>query len=180
MTKLAADGTIGHSRLTLVSRTVAVTPVGAGGGTAAYGMANTEPFDSMMMRNNSLVSTVSPEPAPEPADISALTKAVVANCVVLVPGSGVGAVGVPMKVGESNGALSARSTVAAIVLPPTVVSGGSATGPVTVPPPLNDMASDLTMRLIRRRWSSPSANQSVPAGQLAFRLAMVVPVSRAI
>ena len=36
----------------------------------------------------------------------ATTKAVVANCVVLVPDAAVGAVGTPVKAGLANGALS--------------------------------------------------------------------------
>ena len=37
-------------------------------------------------------------------DKALVTKAVVANCVVLVPAAAVGAAGVPVKVGEANGA----------------------------------------------------------------------------
>ena len=39
-------------------------------------------------------------------DISALTKAVVANCVVFVPTAAVGAAGIPVKVGDASSALS--------------------------------------------------------------------------
>ena len=46
---------------------------------------------------------------PTPTATAAVTKAVVASCVVFVPGLAVGADGVPVKVGDASAALSARS-----------------------------------------------------------------------
>ena len=47
------------------------------------------------------------------------TKAVVASCVVFVPEAAVGAVGVPVKVGEASGALLAKpGTVGKLAVPP--------------------------------------------------------------
>src|SRR5215471_1377468 len=48
-------------------------------------------------------------PPPPPAAIAAVTNAVVANWVVFVPGVAVGPAGVPVNVGDANGARAAKS-----------------------------------------------------------------------
>jgi hypothetical protein len=68
-----------------------------------------------------------PEAAPETA---VSTKAVVANCVVFVPAVAVGAVGVPVRAGEANGAkLVATKAVVAncVVFVPAVAVGAVGT-----------------------------------------------------
>ena len=50
-------------------------------------------------------------------ETAVVTKAVVANCVVLVPALAVGAAGVPVKVGLAIFALADKSTVAKLSVP---------------------------------------------------------------
>ena len=50
------------------------------------------------------------------AAVAAFTKAVVATCVSFVPAEAVGARGIPVKVGESNGALVSRPDFKSTIL----------------------------------------------------------------
>jgi hypothetical protein len=68
------------------------------------------------------------------AGTAAVTKAVVASCVVLVPAVAVGAAGVPVKVGEAIGALRMSTAVTkAVVASWVVLVPAVAVGAVGVP-----------------------------------------------
>jgi hypothetical protein len=91
---------------------------------------------------------------PADAPTAACTKAVVASCVVFVPGAAVGAAGVPVNVGEASGANEVATN--AVVASTLLLAPGAAVGPWGAPVNVGDAsgASDVSVGC----WWSPRAN----------------------
>jgi len=88
------------------------------------------PEPSVFVPVQPTITPATPDPVTIP-DVAAATNAVVANCVVFVPGAAVGAAGVPVNVGDANGAFNASAvSTYAVVANLVELSLGVAVGPV--------------------------------------------------